>query len=160
MVQSLPAGYVFDPEDPRAPTHEQWAEMSPAERARVVDMLPTSLPIELQPPEGVPQAGRFASAVLGLDLVLDGDRLRFVAGNAPLEDIHEMIARLGAMLNKAIAREEEAQRHAEELTEKLAEAERLREEEKGLREEEKRLRAEAERRLAEAQAELARLKGR
>src|SRR5512144_665014 len=44
VAQSLPAGYVFDPADPRAPTHEQWVAMSPAERTRVVDMLPTSLP--------------------------------------------------------------------------------------------------------------------
>lgn len=52
MVQALPGGYVLDPADPRAPTHEQWEAMTPAERARVVDTLPTSLPLEMQPPEG------------------------------------------------------------------------------------------------------------
>ena len=50
MVQPLPEGYVFDPADPRAPTHAQWAAMSEPDRARVVDMLPTSLPVELAPP--------------------------------------------------------------------------------------------------------------
>ncbi|CAN5865935.1 hypothetical protein BH11MYX4_BH11MYX4_60320 [soil metagenome] len=92
----------------------------------------------------VPQAGHFPSAVLGLDLVLDGERLRFFAGNAPLEDADEMIARLGTMLDKVIAREEE-------LTARL-------EEERRLREEERRLREEVDRQLAEARSELARLK--
>jgi uncharacterized protein YlxW (UPF0749 family) len=39
MVQRLPAGYVFDPEDPRAPAVEQWERMLPDERARVLAML-------------------------------------------------------------------------------------------------------------------------
>jgi Uma2 family endonuclease len=276
VVQRFSGGYVFDPEDPRAPTREQWALMTPVERDRIVDMLPTDLPIDVKPPEGdahrkakqgalgalddffrragrriylsselivfypgersfvpdllavldvdahdrtrwisdvegkgldlvlevhvagergkdlevnveryarlgiheyfvfdrarlrlhgyrlsaandsersrpgtyqriVPQAGHFASVVLGLDLVLDGDRLRFFAGNAPLEDADEVIARLGTMLDKVIAREEE-------LSAKL-------EEERRLREEERRLREEADRLLAEARAEIARLKG-
>ena len=80
----------------------------------------------------MPQAGRFASAVLGLDLALEGPRLRFFAGNAPLEDAEEMIGRLGSMLDKIIAGQEaEAERLAVELAE------------------EQRLRAEAERLLAE-----------
>lgn len=268
MVQPLPAGYVFDPDDPRAPTREQWAEMAPPERARVVDMLPTSVPLELNPPEGdqhrkakrgaldalddffrrtgrkiylsselvvfypnerrfapdllavldvephdrtrwvvttegkgldfvlevhvagdrvkdhevnveryarlgiheyfifdrtpprlhgyrlapgariyqriVPQAGRFACEVLGLDLVLDGDRLRFFAGNALLEDADERISRLGAMLDKVLAREDD-------LAARLAEAQQLREDEQLRRED-------AERQLAEARAEIERLK--
>lgn len=271
MVQQLSTRYVFDPEAPRAPTREQWEHMTAAERARVVDMLPVSLPIEVKPPEGdvhrkakhgalsalddffrragrriylsselivyypgersfvpdliavldvephdrtrwvvdvegkgldfvlevlvsgerskdlglnverysrlgireyfvfdrarlrlhgyrlslpgdsgpaayeriVPQAGHFGSVVLGLDLVLDGDRLRFFAGNAPLEDADEMIARLGSMLDKVIAREEELSANLEE--------------ERRLREEERRLREEADRQLAEARAEIARL---
>jgi hypothetical protein len=52
MVQQLPGGYVFDPADPRAPTDDQWAVMTPAERARVVAMLPAEVPWELMPPEG------------------------------------------------------------------------------------------------------------
>jgi Uma2 family endonuclease len=85
----------------------------------------------------VPQAGPFASSVLGLDLALDGARLRFFAGNAPLEDADEMIARLGSMLDKVIAGQEE-------LAVRLAEEQRLREE--------------AEQQLAEARAEIERLK--
>jgi hypothetical protein len=52
MAQHLPGGYVFDPEDPRAPTDEQWAAMTAAERARVVSMLPAEVPWDLMPPEG------------------------------------------------------------------------------------------------------------
>ncbi|WP_437315159.1 Uma2 family endonuclease [Sorangium sp. So ce385] len=276
MAQALPTtSYVFDAADPRAPTSEQWSRMTPAERARVVDMLPADVPLDLMPPEGdahrkakrdaldaldgffrrigrkiylsselavfypgeprfapdvlavldvephermkwvvdvegkgldvvlavhvagnrakdhednveryarlgvreyflfdrsrlrlhayrlpaaqegdasrlrvyqriVPQAGRFASEVLGLDLLLDGSRLRFFAGNAPLEDADERIARLGGMLDQVIARQEEAQHLAEELAAEL--------------DRERRLREEAERQLAQARAEIERLK--
>ena len=102
----------------------------------------------------VPQAGRFASAVLGLDLALDGPRLRFFAGNAPLEDKQEVIARLGSMLDKVMAGQ---QAEAERLAVELAEEQRLRAEEQRLRAEE---RAEAARELAEARAEIERLKAR
>ena len=273
VVQSLPTGYVFDPADPRAPAVEQWEQMLPDERARVVAMLPAEVPLELVPNEGdphrkakrgaldaldgffrrtgrkiylsselsiyypgerrfapdllavtdvepyerstwvvategkgldfvlevhvagdrkkdektnveryarlgiqeyfyfdrarlrltcyrlavnagggparsyeriVPQAGRFPSGVLGLDLALDGSRLRFFAGNAPLEDADEMIARLGSMLDKVIAGQEETERLADELASKLAEEQRLRED--------------AEHKLAVALAEIERLK--
>jgi Uma2 family endonuclease len=275
MVQRLPTGYAFDPEDPRAPAVEQWQQMTPDERARVVAMLPAEVPLDLLPNEGdphrkatrgaldaldgffrrsgrkiylssglavfypgerrfapdllavtdvepherstwvvaaegkgldfvlevhvagdrrkdektnveryarlgvheyfyfdrtrlrlvcyrlpppppagtapvrvyqrvLPQAGRFSSEVLGLDLALDDTRLRFFAGNAPLEDADEMIARLGSMLDKVISGQEEAERLAEELAGKLTE--------------EQRLRADAEKQLAEARAEIERLK--
>ncbi len=290
MAQHLPASYVFDPEDPRAPALDQWERMTPDERARVLAMLPVEVPLELLQNEGdphrkarqgaldaldgffkrtgrkiylsselavfypgerrfapdllavtdvepherlswvvvtegkgldfvlevhvagdrkkdektnveryarlgiqeyvyfdrprlrlacyrlpaggpgapprayervVPQAGRFASAVLGLDLGLEGSRLRFFSGNAPLEDADEMIARLGSMLDKVIAGQEEAER----LAAKLAEEQRLREDEQRRREEAERLRddeqrrrEDVERRLAEALAENERLK--
>lgn len=49
-----PEAYRFDPDDPRAPSEEQWDQMSPEERARVVAWLPAEVPLELQPPEGDP----------------------------------------------------------------------------------------------------------
>jgi Uma2 family endonuclease len=52
MVQRLPDSYHVDPADPRAPSEERWARMSPEERARVVAALPAEVPEELQPPEG------------------------------------------------------------------------------------------------------------
>ncbi len=281
MVQHLPTGYALDLADPRAPTHDQWARMSPHERERVVAMLPARLPLELVPEgdphrkaktsalatldgffqrtgrriylsseigvyypgerrfapdllavrdvephdrmtwivdaEGrgldfvlevhvagswakdhlanveryarlgiheyivfdrkqlrlqgyrlvprtrtyqrlLPQAGFFASEVLGLDLTVEGTKLRFFCGNAPIEDADERIARLGSMVNEVLARKEEALLRAEELEGKLALEQRLREEEQRLREEEQRLRQEAELRLSEALAEIERLK--
>jgi Uma2 family endonuclease len=278
MAQQLPGGYAVDLADPRAPTHEQWTRMSPAERARVVAMLPARIPVDLDlAPEGdphrkakksaldaldgffrragrriylsseigvyypgerrfspdllavldvephdrmtwvvdaegkgldfvlevhvagdwtkdhlanvdrfarlgiheyfvfdrkqlqlqghrlisrtrayqrlLPQAGRFTSEVLGLDLTVEGTKLRFFAGTAPIDDADEQIARLGSMMNDVLAHKEEALQRAEELEEKLAAEQRL-------REEEQRLREEAERRLAEALAEIERLKRR
>ena len=52
MVQRLPDVYRLDPQDPRAPSEEHWARMSPEERARVVAALPIAVPEALQPPEG------------------------------------------------------------------------------------------------------------
>jgi Uma2 family endonuclease len=276
VVQQLPAGYVFDPDDPRAPAVDQWARMTPEERARVVAMLPPDLPLDMIPNEGdphrkakqsvlgaldgffrrtgrriylsselatyypgerrfapdvlavadvephertswvvsvegkgldfvlevhaagdrrkdevtnveryarlgipeyfyfdrtsqritgyrlprpsarayqrlVPQSGRFQSEVLGLDLALDGPRLRFFAGTAPIEDADEQIARLGGMLDKAIAGREKA-------AAQLSEEERRREQAEQGREEAERRREEVERALAEALAEIERLK--
>ncbi|HYO53757.1 Uma2 family endonuclease [Archangium sp.] len=93
----------------------------------------------------LPQQGFFASEVLGLNLKVEGERLRFHHGGAPLLEADEMIAML-----KRRAQESEAH-HVEEV--------RLRAEEVRLRAEETRRREEAERRLAEALAELARLRG-
>ena len=45
MVQRLPTAYLFDPDDPRAPSVDQWAQMPLDERARVVAMLPTHVPL-------------------------------------------------------------------------------------------------------------------
>ncbi len=277
MAQSLPSAYVFDPEDPRAPTTEQWERMLPDERARVVAMLPVEVPFDLLPNEGdphrkakrgvldaldgffrstgrkiylsseiavfypgerrfspdvlavtdvephermswivakegkgldfalevhvagdrrkdektnveryarlgiqeyfyfdrpsqriigyhlplgargrayqriVPQGGRFPSQILGLDLALDGAKLRFYAGSAPLPDADEMIAKLGSMLDGAIAGQEK-------LAAEIAEEQRLREDADRLREDADRRREDAEARLAEALAEIERLK--
>ena len=274
VATSLPSAYLFDPEDPRAPTTEQWERMPPDERARVVAMLPTEVSLDLLPNEGdphrnakrgvldaldahfrrtgrkiylsseiavfypgerrfspdvlavadvephermswivategkgldfalevhvagdrrkdektnvesyarlgiqeyffdrpsrrivgyqlpaaaartyqriVPQGGRFPSAVLGLDLAIDGDRLRFFAGDASLPDADERIARLASMLDGVIAGQEE-------LAATLAEEQRREDAEQG-RADAEQGRAEAERRLAEALAEIERLK--
>jgi Uma2 family endonuclease len=87
----------------------------------------------------VPQAGRFASQVLGLDLMLEGSRVRFFAGAAALEDVDEMIARLSGLVDAGLAAQEELERALDE---------------------ERRLREEADRALAEARAEIERLKER
>ncbi len=92
----------------------------------------------------VPQHGHYASEVLGLELVLDGPRLRFYYGDAELPEAEELIAKLEGMLDQLEAR--------------LAEAEETALREARLREEEARLRQEAERRLAEALREIEKLK--
>jgi hypothetical protein len=87
----------------------------------------------------VPQEGRLTSGVLGLDLAIDGEKLRFYLGLAPLPESGELIARLGSMLNDVEGRMEEAERRADEaerlaeenaakLAEALAEIERLKRE--------------------------------
>lgn len=76
----------------------------------------------------VPQEGRYASAVLGLDLSLEAGRLRFSVANAPLLDSGEVLSKLGALVNDAEAR-------AIELEAALEEEQRRREEEQRRREE-------------------------
>ncbi|WP_437489777.1 Uma2 family endonuclease [Sorangium sp. So ce1014] len=120
----------------------------------------------------VPQEGRLASTVLDLDLGLEGDRLRFFHGLAPLPETHELLARLGTMVGDLEARIEGTEQRLDEERQRLDEARRLADEERlrldkerqradeeRQRADEERQRAdEAERRLAEALAELERLK--
>jgi hypothetical protein len=129
MAQPLPSGYLFDPEDPRAPALDQWNQMLPDERARVVAMLPAEVPLDLVPNEDDPQRKAKRGALDAL--------FQRTASNAPLEDADEMIARLGSRLDEALAGQEEADRLAEELSGKLADT---------------------EQQLAEARAEIERLK--
>lgn len=79
----------------------------------------------------LPQFGTYRCARLGLDLGVEGDKLRFYVAGAPLPESAELIAQMDSKLSAAEA-------HAEE---------------------EARLREESERRLAEALAELEKLRG-
>ncbi|AKQ70710.1 hypothetical protein A176_007622 [Myxococcus hansupus] len=100
----------------------------------------------------VPQHGLYPSEVLGLDLQVDEERLRFYVGGAPLQEAPEMIARLEHMVERV-----EASRA--ELVQQLAEESRLRAEESRLRTQETQRREDVERKLAEALTELERLRG-
>lgn len=106
----------------------------------------------------VPQHGFYPSEVLGLELQLEGERLRFFHGRAPLPESDEMIATLERMVREAEEHRSEEEQLRTELEQRLVEEARLRTEEARLRIEEARLREEAERKLAEALAELERLK--
>ena len=106
----------------------------------------------------VPQGGRIASSVLGLDVAVEGARLRFFHGGAPLPESEELIARLERMVDEGELRIFEAEHRAEEARLQAEEARLRAEREARLRAEEARLRAEAERRLAEALAEIERLR--
>jgi Uma2 family endonuclease len=122
----------------------------------------------------VPQHAFYTSEVLGLQLQLEGERLRFYFGGAALPEAEELISTLERMVREAEEhraeearlREEEAQLREEEAR-RLAEEERRREqaeqrlaEEERRRAEESRRREQAERKLADTLAELERLRGR
>ena len=92
----------------------------------------------------VPQEGRLTSAVLGLDLAIEGEKLRFYLGLAALPESDELIARLGSMLGDLEARIDEAERRSEESARHAEESARRADE--------------AEAKLAEALAEIERLK--
>ena len=85
----------------------------------------------------VPHQGRFPCEVLGLDLAVEGSRLRFFRGAEPLPDADELITKLGEMVDDLSAR-------------RRADAERA--------DLEARRAAELQRQLAEARAEIDRLK--
>lgn len=118
------------------------------------------------------QAGLYTSQVLGLELFLEKDKLRFFTGTAPLPDLEELVGRLEGALDTVEARlraaeeraEEEAKRAAEEAKRAEREAKRAKREARRAEREAKHAerealaRMEAERRLAEALAEIERLK--
>lgn len=62
----------------------------------------------------VPQEGRWASRVLGLDLAVEAGRVRFFSGTAPLPDAEELIVRLGTMLDDLVQRELDTSRELEQ----------------------------------------------
>jgi hypothetical protein len=109
--------------------------------------------------------GRFHSQVLELDVGIEGDRIQFFAGSAPLPDSEDLIRRLNAGVLEASARAEEQTQRAQEEA-RRAEEEARRAEEEARRAEEEAQRADAataraaelELQLSEALAELARLK--
>jgi Uma2 family endonuclease len=120
----------------------------------------------------VPNRGLYESRVLGLDVEVDKDRLRFYAGTMLLLESEELIARIQALADEtqrraeeearlreaAEQRREEERRLRDDAEQRREAAEQRREEERRLREEERRLREEAEREVARLRAELERLK--
>lgn len=72
----------------------------------------------------VPQRGRYESRVLGLEVEVARDRLRFFAGTAMLLESEELIVRLEQMLDEVQQRAEEEARRREEETRRREEAER------------------------------------
>jgi hypothetical protein len=107
----------------------------------------------------VPQHGFYPSEVLGLELQLEGERLRFYHGRAPLPEADELIATLERMVEGVEQRRTELEQQLAEEAQLRAEETQRRVEETQRRVEETQRREEAERRLAEALAELERLRG-
>jgi Uma2 family endonuclease len=72
----------------------------------------------------VPQRGRWMSTVLGLELAIEGRRVRFFHGSAPLLEATELISHLEEMMDELTARKEEAERSREEAERLRGKAER------------------------------------
>lgn len=70
----------------------------------------------------VPQRGRWRSNVLDLDLAVEGGRVRFFHGSAPLLEASELISRLATMMEELAAKKDDAERRAERLAQKLCDA--------------------------------------
>lgn len=102
----------------------------------------------------VPQLGKFTSRVLGLDLGLEQDRVRFYSGTAPLPEAEELVGKLEAMVGELVDRRERERQELEaEVQQQRLELEREREGRE--REREGRERAEQERERAEQERERA-----
>jgi Uma2 family endonuclease len=70
----------------------------------------------------VPQGGRYASAVLGLDLAIESDKLRFFYGLAELPGTSDLIGRLNRMMAGLEARADEAEARAQAEIQEAARA--------------------------------------
>lgn len=62
----------------------------------------------------LPQRGRLASAVLGLELTVESGLLRFYHGTAPLLFMDELVGKLDAMVSELVEARDAATRRAEE----------------------------------------------
>jgi hypothetical protein len=99
----------------------------------------------------LPQGGRWASRVLGLALALEGRRLRFYSGAAPLPESAELVRSLEQMMDDITQRKEDAERAREESDHAREQSERAREESDRAREESDRAREESDRAREEAE---------
>lgn len=68
------------------------------------------------------QGGRYASIVLGLDLAIENNRLRFFHGTAELFDSANLIGRLSGMVDSLEAKAEQATAKAEQAAAKAEQA--------------------------------------
>jgi len=99
----------------------------------------------------LPNHGVYESRVLGLDVQVEEDRLRFFTGTALLLESEERIVRLQELCDDVLRRREEEARLHEEAEQRREEVERQ-------YEEAKRRREEAEQEVARLRAEFERLK--
>jgi Uma2 family endonuclease len=67
----------------------------------------------------VPQGGRHASAVLGLELAIEGGKLRFFYGMAELPGTSDLIGRLNRMVTALEARADAAEARVEGIVEQI-----------------------------------------
>jgi Uma2 family endonuclease len=70
----------------------------------------------------VPQSGRYSSIVLGIDLAIQGGKMRFYQGMAELFGTSDLIGRLTGMMEELEAKAEQATVKAEQATVKAEQA--------------------------------------
>ena len=104
----------------------------------------------------VPQGGVLSSRILGLELGIESDRLRFYTAMAPLPESPELVSRLQQMMLQVESRADDEARLRQEAEERAAKAE-----ERAARaaDEVATTKNEADRQVAELRAELDRLRG-
>lgn len=105
-----------------------------------------------------PQHGQFASAVLDLNLQIEGERLRFYAADAALPGADDLIEKLEGFVDSLEDRLAAAESRAEEEARRAEEEARRAQEEARRAQEEARRAESAEARLQHALAELERLR--
>lgn len=71
----------------------------------------------------VPQAGRWESEVLGVDLALEEGRVRFYVGSAPLLEAEELVGRLEGHIERLTERERRLEAEAAALEEQVKQLE-------------------------------------
>jgi Uma2 family endonuclease len=106
----------------------------------------------------LPNHGFYESRVLGLNVQIDKERLRFYAGTALLLESEELITRLEELCDDAQRRRTEEARLREEAEQRRDEAEQRRDEAEQRRNEAEQRRDEAEQEIARLRAELERLR--
>lgn len=79
----------------------------------------------------LPQGGRWSSAVLELDLLLEDGQLRFFHGSAPLLASRELVEHLTLLVDQAVRHAEDEARRAEDEARRAEEAARRAEEARG-----------------------------
>jgi chromosome segregation ATPase len=107
----------------------------------------------------VPQQGMFSSRVLGLDVAMEVDRLRFYYGGAPVPESEDLIVRLESMVGGLVERRETAEQERERAEQERERAEQERDHAEQERERAEQERDEALRKLALLEEELAKLRG-
>jgi hypothetical protein len=106
----------------------------------------------------VPQGGHYHSSVLGLELAIQDERLRFLIGGAPLAEADELIGKLEKMVDSLISERDEERNRAERERTRADEEKSRADEEKSRADEEKSRAGRAEAELAVLRRELAKLK--
>jgi Uma2 family endonuclease len=105
----------------------------------------------------VPQLGRWESAVLGLELAIESERVRFYTGTAAVPELSELVARANAMVDDLQDRIALAEARAEGEAQRAEQEKQRAEQEKQRAEQEKQRAEDAERRIRELEAELQQL---